>query len=128
MDVLIVERDELVGATLVAMLEEEGISAAVASDEEALNLVPDTAPQVAITRINRGHNEDLAGLNVVSAMRRKWSKLRAVYLAALWPVHLRREVLTAGERFLANPVSLAQLTRTVRELLASGPLPLTIRP
>jgi DNA-binding response OmpR family regulator len=120
MDVLIVERDELVGATLADSLDAEGIAAAVTSDEEALKLLPGDAPQVVITGINRGHNEDLTGLKVVSAMRRKWPQLCAVYLAALWPASLRREMLTARERFLAKPVRLAQMCRTVRELLDSG--------
>ena len=120
MDVLIVERDELAGATLADTLDAEGIAAAVASDEEALKLLPDDAPQVVITGINRGHNEDLTGLQVVSVMRRKWPQLCAVYLAALWPARLRREMLTARERFLTKPVRLAQMSRTVRELLDSG--------
>lgn len=84
MDVPIVERDELVGTMLADTLDAEGISAAVTSDEEALKL-PDDEPQVVITGINRGHNEDLTGLKVVSAMRRRWPQLCAVYLAALWP-------------------------------------------
>jgi DNA-binding response OmpR family regulator len=120
MDVLIVERDELVGAVLADTLDAEGISAAVTSDEEALKLLPDDALQVVITGINRGHNEDLGGLKVVSAMRRKWPQLCAVYLAALWPARLRREMLTARERFLTKPVRLTQLTRAVRELLDCG--------
>jgi DNA-binding response OmpR family regulator len=120
MDVLIVERDELMRSTLADTLDAEGISAVAASDEEALKLPPNDAPQVVITGINRGHNEDLTGLEVVSVMRRKWPQLCAIYLAALWPVHLRRETLAAGERFLAKPVRLAQMTRIVRELLASG--------
>jgi DNA-binding response OmpR family regulator len=120
MDVLIVERDELVGAVLADTLDAEGISAAVTSDEEALKLLPDDALQVVITGINRGHNEDLAGLKVVSTMRRKWPQLCAVYLAALWPARLRREMLTARERFLTKPVRLTQLTRAVRELLDCG--------
>jgi DNA-binding response OmpR family regulator len=120
MDVIIVERDELVGTMLADTLDAEGISAAVTSDEEALKL-PDDAPQVVITGINRGHNEDLTGLKVVSAMRRRWPpQLCAVYLAALWPAHLRREMLTARERFLTKPVRLAQMSRSVRELLESG--------
>jgi CheY-like chemotaxis protein len=120
MDVLIVERDELVGAVLVEMLGEDGISSAVASDEEALKLLPDAVPLVAITSISRGHNEDLEGLKVVSAMRRNWPQLRVVYLAALWPARLHREALAAGERFLTKPVSRTQLTSTVHELLAPG--------
>jgi hypothetical protein len=53
-------------------------------------------------------------------MRRKWPQLCAIYLAALWPEPLRREMLGAGERFLTKPVPLKQLIRTVRELLDSG--------
>jgi DNA-binding response OmpR family regulator len=120
MEVLIVERDELVGATLADTLDAEGIAAAVTSDDEALKLLPGDAPQVVITGINRGHDEDLTGLKVVSAMRRKWPQLCVVYLAALWPARLRREMLTARERFLTKPVRLAQMSRTVRELLDSG--------
>jgi hypothetical protein len=38
MDVLIIERDEQMGSVLADTLDSEGISFAVASDEEALNL------------------------------------------------------------------------------------------
>jgi DNA-binding response OmpR family regulator len=120
MDVLIVERDELLGTMLADTLDAEGISAAIVSDDEAQKLLPDAAPQLVITGINRGHNEDLTGLKVVSALRSKWPRLCAVYLSALWPSRLRREGLAAGERFLTKPVPLVQLIRTVRELLDSG--------
>jgi DNA-binding response OmpR family regulator len=120
MDVLIVEHDELMRSMLADTLDAEGIPAAVASDEEALTLTPDDAPRLVITGINRAHNEDLTGLRVVSAMRRKWPQLCVIYLSALWPARLRRERLAAGERFLTKPVRVAQLTRTVRELLDSG--------
>jgi DNA-binding response OmpR family regulator len=121
MDVLIVERDELVGALLVDTLDAEGMSATVASDEEALRLRSEDAPRLVITGINRGHNEDLTGLKVVSALRRKWPHLCAIYLAALWPVRLRREMLAERrERFLTKPVRVAQMIQSVRELLASA--------
>jgi DNA-binding response OmpR family regulator len=121
MDVLIVEHDELMGAVLAETFNAEGISATVASDEEALKLPPDDAPQLVITAINRGHNEDLTGLKVVSALRRKWPQLCVIYLAALWPACLRREMLAKGsERFLTKPVRLAQMIQSVREMLASG--------
>lgn len=123
MDVLIVERDELVRSLLADTLDAEGIPAAVASDEAALKLTPDQVPRVVITGINRGHNEDLRGLEMVSAMRRKWPQLCAVYLAALWPARLRREKLGARERFLAKPVRLGQMIRIVRELLDSSLCP-----
>jgi DNA-binding response OmpR family regulator len=120
MEVLIVERDQLVGSMLADALAGERISVAVARDEEALALPPDADPRVVITGINRGHNEDLIGLQVVSAMRHKWPHLRAIYLAALWPVRLRQQALTASERFLTRPVRLAAIIRTVRELLDSN--------
>ena len=118
MDVLIVERDELTATMLAETLEAEGIAAAVSSDEDALQQSPGDAPRVVITGLNRGHNEDLTGLQIVSAMRRKWPQLRAIYLAALGPARLRGARLAAGERFLTKPVRLTQMTRTVRELLS----------
>jgi CheY-like chemotaxis protein len=120
MDVLIVERDELVGSMLIDALDGEGISTAVASDEEALMLPPDDGPRVVITSMNRGHNEDLKGRTLVSAMRCKWPAVCAIYLAALWPAQLPRRALAAGERFLSKPVELSAMIRAVRELLNSG--------
>jgi DNA-binding response OmpR family regulator len=120
MDVLIVERDKLVGSMLADTLDAEGVSAVVLPDEEALKLPPAEAPRLIITGINRGHSEDLSGLKLVSTLRRKWPQLSALYLAALWPVRLRREKLAARERFLTKPMRLAQMNRTVRELLASS--------
>jgi DNA-binding response OmpR family regulator len=120
MDVFIVERDELLGNVLAEALAEDGISAAVVPDEKALALPPDQAPIVVITGMNRGHNEDLAGLKVARCMRKKWPTLCIVYLASLWPARLARDVLTAGDRFLTKPFSPTQMVRTVRQLMASG--------
>jgi hypothetical protein len=102
------------------MLDAEGISASVASDEEALKLPLGDAPQVVITGLNRGHDEDLTGLKVISAIRSKWPQICVLYLAALWPARLHREVLTVRERLLTKPVRLGQVIRIVRELLSSG--------
>jgi DNA-binding response OmpR family regulator len=52
MEVLIIERDERMGLVLADTLDREGISFAVASDEEALNLPSDDAPRVVITGLN----------------------------------------------------------------------------
>jgi DNA-binding response OmpR family regulator len=120
MDVLIVERDEQMGSILADTLDGEGFSFTVASDEEALNLPSGDAPRVVITGLNRGHYEDQKGLDMVSVMRRKWPQLCALYLAALWPAHLRQGKLAAGERFLTKPVHLTQMTDTVHEMLDSG--------
>ena len=120
MDVLIVESNELVGSMLADTLNTEAISAMVASDEEAQQLPPHEAPRLVITGINRGPNEDMTGLKMVSAMRRKWPQLCALYLSALWPARLRPEMLTDGERLLTKPVPVAKLTRTVWDLLDLG--------
>ncbi len=101
MDMLIVERDELVGPMFADALEDEGITVAVAPDEEALKLPPDEAPQVVITGMNRGHQEDLTG-KVVSAMRRKWPGLCVIYLAAMWPVRLGRQAFGGASGFSPN--------------------------
>ena len=73
------ERDELLGSTFTDALDDEGISAAVLADDEALKLTPDHSPRVVITSMNRGHSEDLSGLDVVSAMRRNCPGLCAIY-------------------------------------------------
>lgn len=120
MDVLIVERDELIAATLAGALADEGIDAGVATDDEALALTHAASPHVVITGMNRTHHEDLAGQDVVRTLRRKWPALCVVYLAALWPARLQWSALAAGERFLSKPVPLTKMICTVQELLASG--------
>jgi hypothetical protein len=117
MDVLIMERDELMATMLADTLAVAGISAAVLADEEALRLPLDQPPQLVITGMNRTHDEDLTGLMLISVLRRKWPRLRAIYLATLWPVRLSRQALTARERFLSKPVGLGTIIDTVRELL-----------
>jgi DNA-binding response OmpR family regulator len=75
MDVLIVETDQLIGTMLAEALAEDGITAAVMPDEEALALPPSDAPLTVITGMNRGHQEDMAGLQTVRALRNKWPAL-----------------------------------------------------
>jgi DNA-binding NarL/FixJ family response regulator len=58
MDVLIIERDELVRSLLAETLDAEGITATGAAHEEALKLLSNDAPQEVITGINGGHDED----------------------------------------------------------------------
>jgi hypothetical protein len=118
MDVLIMERDDLVGSVLADTLAVAGISAAVLADEEALRLPPDQPPKLVITGLNRtNYEDDLTGLMLVSALRRKWPRMRAIYLAALWPACLSRQELTARERFLRKPIGVQTIIDTVRELL-----------
>jgi DNA-binding NtrC family response regulator len=120
MDVLIVEPDELIGTVLADALDQDGLTATLVPDEQkAFDLPPHDAPRVVITGMNRGNNEDMAGLHIARALRRKWPGIAVIYMAALWPVRLHRCALAVRERFLAKPVPLAKMIRTVRELLAA---------
>jgi CheY-like chemotaxis protein len=117
MDVLIVERDELVAEVLATALEEEGIEVAIVDDDKkALEACEPEAPQVVITSINR-RREDMAGLVLVHAMRRRCPLLSVIYMAAIWPAQLHRRALGVHDRFVSKPVPLSKLVRTVRELL-----------
>jgi len=118
MDVLIIERDNLVRSMLADTLAVAGISATVLADEEARRLPLDQSPRLVITGLNRtNYEDDLTGLMLVSVLRRKWPRMRAIYLAALWPACLSRQALTARERFLRKPIGLGTIIDTVRELL-----------
>jgi DNA-binding NarL/FixJ family response regulator len=120
MDVLIVER-RADRCDACGCFGGRGDRSRVATDDEALALTHAASPHVVITRMNRStHHEDLAGQDVVRTLRRKWSALCVVYLAALWPARLQRSALAAGERFLSKPVALTKIIRTVQELLAAG--------
>ena len=117
MKVLIVEREELVAEVLANALAESGIeSATVRGDREAISACELDAPQLVITSINR-QPEDMQGLQLVRAMRKRRPLLRAIYLAALWPARLHQYALDFHERFLPKPVSMTRFVQTVRELL-----------
>jgi DNA-binding NtrC family response regulator len=116
MNVLIVERDELVAELLATTLADEGIDAAIVNDDNKAIEACEHVPQLVITSLNRRH-EDLAGFRLVRAMRARCPRLGAIYMAGLWPVRLPRNALGQRERFLQKPVPLTKLVRTVRELL-----------
>jgi DNA-binding response OmpR family regulator len=62
MDVLIIERDDLIAAVLADSLAEDGVEVAVLHDDkEALTLPQQSAPRVVITGMNR-RGEDMRGL------------------------------------------------------------------
>jgi DNA-binding response OmpR family regulator len=119
MDVLIVERDELIASVLADALLEDGIdTATVADEDEALNACRAQTPRVIITGINR-RDEDMKGLGLGRSLQRRWPFLSVIYLAALWPFGLQRSALGIQERFLTKPVALRSFVGTVRELLTN---------
>ena len=113
MDVLIVERDELVAEFLATALADDGLSAGILYTEQDVEAVDDP-PRVVVTSINR-KGEDLKGLAAGRDLCRRWRCVGVVYLAALWPAKLR--ALSPRERFLEKPLSLPRMTAAVRELL-----------
>ena len=117
MDVLIVERDELVAAVLADALADDCITASIVPDEnEAMTACQAGTPRVVVTSINR-QPEDMKGLSFGRALRVRCPWLAVVYLGSLWPVRLHRCALDVRERFLTKPVATAKLVRTIRELL-----------
>jgi DNA-binding response OmpR family regulator len=117
MDVLIIERDDMIATVLVDSLAEDGVAAAILHDDnEALALSQQSAPRVVITGMNR-HGEDMRGLALGRALRARFPFLKIVYMAALWPAGLHRSALARDECFLAKPVRMSKLVETVRELL-----------
>ena len=119
MDVLIVERDELIAEVLSDALSADGISVAIVqNEEEAMRTCRDGSPRVVITGINR-RSEDMKGLYFARAMRVRCPRLAVVFMAALWPVKLHRCALGIRERFLTKPVAMVKLVRIVRELLVA---------
>jgi DNA-binding response OmpR family regulator len=117
MDVLIVERDDLVAEILVDALTDDGITASVVRTEQDAARIPEgDLPSVVITGMNRSA-EDMKGMETARRLCSRWRCLGIIYMAALWPVRLREEALMVTERFLAKPVSMTKMTGTVRELL-----------
>ena len=117
MDVLFVERDQMVAEVLADALADVGITADITADEDqAIAGCHDSGTRVVITGINR-RGEDIKGMEFGRAMRARCPFLTVIYLAALWPVMLCRRALDPRERFLSKPVPLAKLVSTVRELL-----------
>jgi DNA-binding NtrC family response regulator len=79
MDVLIVERDDLVAEVLADALADVGINAEIAlSDDQALHACHDGEPRVVITSMNRS-DEDLGGVQFGRAMRSRCPWLAVVY-------------------------------------------------
>jgi DNA-binding response OmpR family regulator len=121
MDVLIVERDELLAEVIAAALIDDGITVTVVSDEQrALAIFAETGPHVVITGMNRS-NEDMKGLAAAHTLRARWPAVGVVFMAALWPARLCRNALSARDRFLTKPVRMATMTHAVRELLSADP-------
>jgi DNA-binding response OmpR family regulator len=121
MDVLIVERDELLAEVIADALIDDGITVTVVSDEQrALAIFAETGPHVVITGMNRG-NEDMKGLAAAHTLRARWPAVGVVFMAALWPARLCRNALSARDRFLTKPMRMATMTHAVRELLSTDP-------
>jgi DNA-binding response OmpR family regulator len=121
MDVLIVERDELLAEVIADALIDDGITVTVVADEQrALAMPAETGPSVVIPGMNRS-DEDIKGLAAARALRARWPALGVVFMAALWPARLCRNALSARDRFLTKPMRMATMTHAVRELLRTDP-------
>jgi DNA-binding response OmpR family regulator len=106
MNVLIIERDELLAEVIATALTDRGIGAKIIQDDtKAIEACEPDSPDVVITSINRG-SEDMGGLALVRAMRSRCPLIGAIYMAAIWPARLHSGALGLRERFLQKPVPL----------------------
>ncbi|UPG72437.1 response regulator [Roseomonas gilardii subsp. gilardii] len=114
-DILVVDDDELVRATLSSILEMEGwCIREAASPDEATVVTESENCRVLITDINLGTPQD--GFDVAAQLRRRRPGLPVVYVSGRPWVFDGRQ-LHQDERALAKPFRAEDLTRTVRELL-----------
>ena len=121
MDVLIVERDELLAEVIADAQADDGITVTVVPDEQRALAIPvEARPCVVITGMNRS-DEDMKGFAAARTLRARWPAVGVVFMAALWPARLCRNALSVRDRFLTKPMRMANMTSAVRELLGSNP-------
>jgi DNA-binding response OmpR family regulator len=111
-DVLLVEDDELVLATLGEALRQAGFNAERhANAESALESMGESQPKAVVTDINLGSGMD--GVALGRTLRSRFPDVPVVYISGRYS-ELRG--LTAQERFLLKPFSPAVLLRALQDL------------
>jgi CheY-like chemotaxis protein len=120
--VLIVEDELLIRLNAVEMIEEAGFEVVeAASADEAIAILEGRLDiTVVFTDIQMPGSMD--GLKLAAAVRDRWPPIRIV--ATSGRVNLRPGDLPEGGRFLQKPYSPAEITKTLRDLIAPrGPKP-----
>jgi DNA-binding NtrC family response regulator len=109
MDVLLVEDDLGIRASVMALLSDAGMCVTAASNaSEALDQ-PDLAPpKVLVTDVNLGTGID--GLELAAAAHRRWPWIRVVLISGS---DLAVDSLRPSDRFLAKPFRGADLVQAV---------------
>ncbi len=118
-DVLIVDDDDLVRATLASVMEDEGWTVREArSPAEALGACagPERC-RLLLTDINLGMPQD--GFDVAAMLRQRFPDLPVVFITGRpWVYENRR--FGNRDRALSKPLTMASLAETVRELIREG--------
>ncbi|UPG72142.1 response regulator [Roseomonas gilardii subsp. gilardii] len=118
-DVLIVDDDDLVRATLASVMEDEGWTVREARNPaEALGACagPERC-RLLLTDINLGMPQD--GFDVAAILRQRFPDLPVVFITGRpWVYENRR--FGKRERALSKPLTMSSLAETVRELMQAG--------
>jgi CheY-like chemotaxis protein len=118
-DVLIVDDDDLVRATLASVLEDEGWTVREArGPSEALKACTGAERcRLLLTDINLGMVQD--GFDVAAMLRQRFPDLPVVFITGRpWVYENRR--FGSLDRALSKPLTMSMLAETVRELMRAG--------
>jgi DNA-binding response OmpR family regulator len=123
MDVLLVEDDEVLRATLAEALADEGIHVTDVSGPNAALDIPDASgpPTMLITDVNLGVAMD--GFALAAAARQRWPAIRIIVMSGR-PENLNGHQLHPSDRFLPKPFRGGELFRVIQELMSD----LTLEP
>ncbi len=115
MNVMVVDDDDLVRATLVEMLLDGGFHVTDFADpREALGLYGAIgSPDVLITDIDLG--SPMNGFDVAAAAHGLWPSISVILISGL-PAHHTGQVLDPRDRYLQKPVSNGSLLRTIEQM------------
>lgn len=115
MDVLLIEDDDGVRATLKDALEEEGLVVRdAATAEDGLRCLPfHSLPSVIVCDIDLGAG--ISGLILAEMVKEQWPGIGIVLISGR-PWLIKSHVMQSWERFIPKPFPIAQLLRAIEEL------------
>ena len=115
--VLIVEDELLIRMNAVEMIEEAGFEVVEAASADEAIAILEGRPDIIVVFTDIQMPGSMDGLKLAAAVRDRWPPIKIV--ATSGHVKLGAGDLPQGGRFLAKPYSPAEITKTLRELIAA---------